>query len=130
MPITKRTKPLFRLTNSTTIQVKRPGTTTMVNGRPVVGSSTTHEIVGNIQPVKHDTVLKMPESERTKEWYLILCDLDQNIRSAKEGENGWESDEIVWNGLEFRVMKVLPYAMGVLDHLEVYVARTPISAGV
>lgn len=130
MPITKRTKPLFRLTNSTDITVVRPGTTVLVNGRPQTGPDTTHTIVGNIQPMKYETVLKMPESDRNKEWYTILCDLDQDIRTSREGSGGWEADSILLNGFNYKVMKILQYDMGVLDHKEVQVARTPISAGV
>lgn len=129
MPITKRTKPLFRLTNSTTVTIKRPGEITYVNGRKVVGEPTEHEIEANIQPLKFREVLLLPEADRTKEWIKGYCTLEQNIRAMKEGENAYESDVVVWGDYEYKVMKVLRYEMGVLDHICFHAARLPISAG-
>lgn len=128
MPITKRTKPLFRLINSTTVVVNRPGVTTLVNGRPVKGTPTQHDIEANVQPLKNKEILLMDESDRTKEWIVLYVDPDQDIRPAKEGASGWEADEVVWGGLSYKVMKFQLYEMGVLDHKRVYAARTPISA--
>lgn len=129
MPIRKRTSPRFRLTNSTTVVVIRPGEPTYVNGRKVEGIPSEHEIEANVQPLNHREELLLPESDRTKEWVKGFCDLEQDIRAMREGDGGWEADKIIWDGEEFKVMRIKLYKMGVLDHRMFLAARTPISAG-
>lgn len=129
MPVTKRTKPLFRLTNSTSVKVVRPSVTTYVNGRPVEGTPTEYTVQANVQPLKPYELMLLPETDRTKEWIRLYSDLDQDIRPAKEGEEGWEADSVEWNGFVYKVMKQETWQMGVLDHYKTYAARTPISAG-
>lgn len=122
-------KPNFLLTRKVEITVIRPGAFTIVNGRKVVGEPSTHFVEGNIQPLKYSELMLMPESDRTKEWYKIFLQLDQDIRGAREGSDGWEADFIEWEGDTYKVMRHKLYKMGVLDHQECHVARTPISAG-
>lgn len=130
MTIPKRTIPGFALTHTTTITVKRPGEVTYVNGRKQVGLPTTHTIEANIQPFKYKDLMLLPEADRTKQWYKLFMTPDQDIREATEGDNPVEADSIVWHGLEYKVMQIQHWEMGVLDHTVVRVARTPISGGV
>ena len=67
--------------------------------------------------------------DRTKDWIKGFCDLCQDIRGAKEGDDGWEADIVVWQNKEYKVFKVQEYRMGVLDHIQFHAVRTPISAG-
>lgn len=130
MAISKRTKPLFRLTNSTEVVVTRPVAPTYVNGRKVDGTPTKHTIEANVQKLTPNEMLLLSEADRTKEWIRLYVDPDQSIRAAREGGSGWEADSVTWGSLDYKVMKAESWSMGVLDHIKVYAARSPISAGV
>lgn len=130
MPIKRRSIPKFSLVNSTTISVKRPGVPIKIYGRVEEGVPSFHTIEGNLQPLKPNELMVLTETDRTKEWIKVYTDPSQDIRTAREGDDGWEADFVVWNDLEYKVMKIKEYSMGVLDHIMVYAARIPISAGI
>lgn len=129
MPITKRTIPPFTLTNSTEVVVIRPGKVTMEKGRRVEGKPTSHIIQANVQPLGYKELQLLTEADKTKEWYKAYMDIHQDIRGDREGDDGWEADYIVWNDDTYKVMKIHKYQMGVLDHIVIHVARTPLVGG-
>lgn len=124
---TRRTHPSFRLTGSTSLTIKRRGKEVLVKGRPVLPPPETLQITANVQPLKFIELQQFSEPDRTKEWIKIFS--VEEIRTMREGSDGWLADIVLWNGDEYEVMRVKNYVMGVLDHYSAYAARTPISAG-
>lgn len=129
MPSTRRSMPTFSLTRSEKVVVRRPAEVEYEYGRPIQREPTEHLIEANIQPLKFTELMSLSESDRTKDWIKGFCDLCQDIRGAKEGDDGWEADIVVWQNKEYKVFKVQEYRMGVLDHIQFHAVRTPISAG-
>lgn len=129
MPITRRTRPTFLLTNSTEVEVIRPGEVRNEYGIPVESPPSVHTIEANIQPLGWKELQVLPEADRNKEWIEIYAHLDADIREAKEGGGGWKPDIVVWNGDHFSVIKIQRWQMGVLDHICVRAARIPTSGG-
>ena len=128
MPITKRSFPTFALTHSTPITVLRKVIKgEWINGKWVEAESSEVIIEANVQPVQFKELMMMPESERTKEWIKIYS--VSELRTANERENGWDADEVIWDGYTYRVMKSRHYVMGVLDHYHAMAAREVVSAG-
>lgn len=127
MAITNRTFPQFQLTHFTEVEIKRGSTGTLVKGRWKKGPTTDVVIEANVQPFQYKDIMQLPEADRTKEWIKLYSkDL---IRSAKEGDDGYDADIVLWDGFEYKVMRVRHYQMGILDHWHAQAARTPISAG-
>lgn len=109
-------RPQFLLTKTIPVTITRKSQGSYVNGRWQEGTSTTVERQINIQPMKDDEILLLPEAERTREWYKLWC--ADEIRTLKEGVGGWAADEFTIKGERFKVMKVKHYFMGTLDHYE------------
>lgn len=128
MPIPNKTKPLFLRTGLVDIIVLRTPSPSIVKGRKVDAAATEHTIEGNIQPLKFKDLLTLKESDRTRQWYYIITDLDQDIRGADEGNN-IPADMVKWDGNIYQVMKESKWEMGVLDHKTLLVARIPVSGG-
>lgn len=127
MPITKRTKPGFILTNSTSVTVLRKGEGDYDDDGIWVTSTPVELIIeANVQPVQFRDIQMMPESERTKEWIKLYT--TEELRTGNEGEDGWEADLVVWKNETYRVMRSRRYDMGVLDHVHVLAAKIPTSA--
>lgn len=125
----RRTRPNFQLTNCVNVTRKRY-TQVYVKGRPVTTVvSPDATLVANVQPMKFNELMLLPESDRTKEWIVLYLTPDQDIRTAKEGSDGYPADEVVWQSQSFKVMKIQKWGMGVLEHIKVLAAREPISAG-
>jgi len=127
MPITRRSFPTFSLTNTTSVTLVRKSKGEYVDGNWVEGVETEVPIEANVQPVQFKELMQFPESDRTKEW-IKLYSVEQ-IRTANEAPDGWEADEVVWDGYRYKVMKSRHYVMGVLDHYHALAAREPVSAG-
>lgn len=113
--------PQFRLTKKIPLTIYRREAGDYVNGRWVEGAIVPIIREVNIQPVKPEELLMMPEADRTKEWYRLFC--AEDIRTQLEGDGGWDADEFDWNGSRFKVMKVQRYQMTILDHFEAWSAR-------
>lgn len=126
MAITSRTSPKFQLTHFTEVTIKRFPPGEMVKGKWVKGIPFNVVVEANVQPARHKDLMMMTESDRTKEWIKVFS--RDVIRTAKEGDGAYDSDVVLWDGFEYKVMKSRNFSMGVLDHFEVLAARTPISA--
>lgn len=121
-----RTLPTFQLTGSTSLTMLRRGKDTIVMGRPVIGELEEIEVKANVQPLNFRDLRLLPESERTREWLKVYS--AEEMRTALEGEDGWEADEFDWEGKRFRVMSSHRYKMGILDHYVAHAARVRLSA--
>lgn len=121
-----RTIPTFQMTGKVTISIKRYPAETLVKGRPVAGQPDELEIEANVQPFKFHHLMYLPESDRTKEWINVYS--AQEIRTAQEGDGGYQADEISWDGKTFIVRNVRHYQMGVLDHYHAQAVRERVSA--
>lgn len=124
----RRSRPTFQLTNCVDIVVRR-FLMTVVKGRPVVEEILPRATIeGNVQPVKWQEVMQMPEADRTSEWIKIYT--NNHVVTAQEAlEDGNPADMVEWEGHLYKVMKEKHYRMGILDHRVVYCAREPLSAG-
>lgn len=114
-------KPNFLLTHKVPVVIYRRDKGGYVDGDWVEGAISEITIQANIQPVKPHELLQFPESERSKEWYKIYS--AELMRTQLEGDNGYDADELYWQGNRYKVMKVQNYAMGILDHHKAWAAR-------
>lgn len=127
MPINKRSKPTFSLTNSTTVAIMRvTGAGDYVDGDWVPSSVEEVTIEANVQPAGYNDIRQVPESDRTKEWIKIFS--AEPILGAIEGEQARDADIVKWDGKTYKVWRVKNYQMGVLDHYNAMAVRTLISA--
>jgi hypothetical protein len=114
-------KPRFLLTKKIVMDIYRTTQGRYVAGEYVDGVTTTIQRNVNIQPLKADELLLLPESERSREWYKLYS--DEDLRTAREGVSGWAADEFMWQGDRYKVMKAQNHAMGILNHWKVLAAR-------
>jgi len=122
------TIPSFTLTKKLPITVYRKGKDTVVKGRPVPAVETSFVVQANVQPFNYRDLMVLPESDRTKEWIKVYVATSEILRTARQGSDGYDADEVLWNGERFKVMRLQSYAMGVLDHVKAICARVEISA--
>lgn len=101
-------------TGKVTLTLSRPSGTggSYVDGVWVEAASTTVDILANIQPVGYKETMIMEEADRSKKMVKVYS--ASPIYSEEENENG--PDEFDWEGDTYRVMKVLNYSMGILNH--------------
>lgn len=119
--------PVFLSTKSVTLDFTRTTSMTYDRGRPVPGIKTIVPISCNVQPVlKSSDTLMLPEADRSKAC-LKVYSKGQEIRELREGTNGWAADRFMWQGEEFEVMKVINYAMGILNHYKVICMRVELT---
>lgn len=119
-----RTVPRFELTGKTYVPITQKNLGRHVNGRWEGGIEHTISREVNVQPLKYHEIMQMPESDRTKEWIVLYSAEEMNTSQ----EPVKEADVVLWQGKEFKIMKVRHWQMGVLDHWEAHAARTPESA--
>lgn len=120
------TKPRFLLTGSVELSIQRNTSKgSYVKGKWVEGvyQSITRKV--NIQPMQYHQTLLLPESERTKQWFVLYC--AEDLKASQEGDDGWEADRFEWEGHTYEIMKVRRWQMGVLDHWEAQAARVPVT---
>lgn len=120
--------PQFTLTRKLPITVYRKGKDTVVKGRPIPAVETSFIVEANVQPFNYRDLMVLPESDRTKEWIKVYVATSEILRTARQGSDGYDADEVLWNGERFKVMRLQSYAMGVLDHVKAICARVEISA--
>lgn len=120
--------PQFTLTRKLPITVYRKGKDTVVKGRPVPALETSFVVEANVQPFNYRDLMVLPESDRNKEWIKVYVATSEILRTARQGSDGYDADEVLWNGERFKVMRLQSYAMGVLDHVKAICARVEISA--
>jgi len=75
-------------------------------------ASTDVEIIVNIQPAGYKETMILEYADRSKKKVKVYS--SDVILSEEESENG--ADEFEWEGDTYRVMKVLNYSMGILNH--------------
>lgn len=114
-------------TRSVIVEMTRRAATTYVNGRPVPGSTSLVNVACNVQPVlkASDTIL-LPEADRSKACLKLYSKGDE-IRELKEGPNGHDADRFFWQGDLYEVMKVINYAMGILNHYKAICMRVELT---
>ena len=119
--------PPLLATRHVTIDVTRREPETYVNGRPVPGAETVVQVVCNVQPVlKSSDTMLLPEADRSKACLKVYTQGDE-MRQRKEGPNGHAADRFTWQGDVYEVMKVINYAMGVLNHWKAICQRVELT---
>lgn len=131
MPITARQPrgsiPTFQLTRKRPVKVIRY-IGEWVKGRYVVQDIPQDiTIQANVQPLRFQEILQLPESDRTKEWLKIYT-ADTLITAEESDIDGHEADRIEWEGNIYKVMSQRHFRMGVLDHDHALAVRIPRSA--
>lgn len=114
-------KPKFLLTKTVPVDIYRTTASTYSFGELVPGTTTVVPRDLNVQPLKDDELMLLPEADRTKDWLKVYS--AEDLRNAQEGTNGWSADEFVWQGYRYKVMKVKSYNMGTLNHYRALAAR-------
>ena len=114
-------KPTFLLTKSIVLTVYRKTQGSYVNGDWVEGTEAEIIRTVNIQPLKPNEILLLPEAERTRQWWKVYS--DEDLRTDKEGASGYSADEFIYQGERYKIMKVINYSMGVLDHFRAFATR-------
>jgi len=105
MPITNRSFPTFSLTHTTAVTILRKSGKGDYDDDGNWVEAVPQEIVieANVQPTPRHEIEIMVEADRTKEWITLYS--VSEIRTANEAANGWDADEVVWDGYTFKVMK-------------------------
>lgn len=119
-------KPRFQLTKKIPLTLIRKAAGEYVSGRWVEGLETLVPIEVNIQPMKEEELLILPEADRARQWYKVYS--DSEIRADKQGVGGYSADEFEFEGDRYKVMKVRHYSMGILNHFRAMAARVELSA--
>ena len=119
--------PTFQLTNTIQVKVIRK-IGEWVKGRWVT-TDIPHEflIKVNLQPLKYQEIIQMPEADRTKEWIKVFT-TDLLVTAEESDTTGNEADIIEWEGNHYKVMSQKHWVMGVLNHKCAYAAKVPRSA--
>ena len=96
------------------LDIRRPELTGggYVDGVWIESNYVTINIAANVQPVGYKETMIMADADRSKKALKVYS--PDVILSEEENENG--ADEFEWEGDTFRVMKVLNYSMGILNH--------------
>jgi len=104
----------FQSTGNVPFILKRPNATggSYIDGVWVETASTDVEIIVNIQPAGYKETMILEYADRSKKKVKVYS--SDVILSEEESENG--ADEFEWEGDTYRVMKVLNYSMGILNH--------------
>lgn len=119
--------PPLLLTGHTTLDITRRAAETIYKGRPVPGSESTVQVVGNVQPILKSTdTMLLPEADRSKA-ALKVYTKGAALRQRKEGPEGWSADRFFWKGDLFEVMKVIDYDMGILNHYKAICMRVELT---
>lgn len=110
-----------------TLDITRRDKQTLNRGRPVPGAETTVQVVCNVQPVLKSTdTIMLPEADRSKATLKVYTKGDA-LRALKEGPDGYSADRFMWQGELYEVMKVINYAMGVLNHYKALCMRVELT---
>lgn len=118
----RRTRPTFSLTGKVRVVFYRSeGEGEYVEGVWVEPEKKEIPLLVNVQPLRQNEILLLPESERTREWLKVYC--AEDILKDEEGDDGHRGDEFVWDGFLYKVMSKRRYCMGVLDHTRAFAAR-------
>lgn len=117
-----RNPPLLSV-GHTTLDITRREPETYDRGRPVPGVESVVQVVCNVQPVlkSSDTIL-LPEADRSKACLKVYTK-GEPLYGREEGINGTAADRFTWQGDVYEVMKVINYAMGVLNHYKAICMR-------
>lgn len=119
-------RPRFLLTNKIPLTLLRKEQGSYVDGVWTDGTEVEVPVEVNIQPFKDQDLLMLAESDRSRSWYKLYC--ADEVRMDKQGSDGWDADEFIFQGDRYKVMKVKVYTMGILDHYKATAARLEISA--
>ena len=116
-------RPQFLLTHKIPLTIFRKSEGSYVNGRWVEGSTSEIVLQVNIQPLKPDEILMLPEADRTRAWVKFYS--ADYARTLKEGTGGWSADEFIWKSDRYKIMKVDDWTngMGILEHVKIQAAR-------
>lgn len=115
--------PSFHRVGKTPLTLLRGVQGEYVDGRWVDGEDKQVCIMANIQPATAHETLLLSESDRTR--YTIKVFSCSEIRTMKEGTNGWDADTFEWQDDLFEVMKVKHWNMRVLDHYQALACLVP-----
>ncbi|QYW06640.1 hypothetical protein uav_108 [Pseudomonas phage UAVern] len=72
-----------------------------------------------------DTIL-LPEADRSKACLKVYTQ-GEPLWELKEGTDGHAADQFYWQGDLYEVMKVINYAMGVLNHFKAICMRVELT---
>lgn len=116
-------KPQFLLTHKIPLTIYRRSLGSYVEGEWIEGTTVEVPVQVNIQPLKGYEILQLPESERTRVWWKVYS--ADVLRTEKEGDGGWDADELIWKGDRYKVMKVDDWTSGmsILEHTKAYCTR-------
>lgn len=120
-------KPNFLLTHKIPLTIYRREEGRYQDGEWVEGGIVEISIMGNIQPAKDHELLMFPESDRSKAWFKIYT--AELLRTQKEGQDGYDADELSWKGERYKVMKVQNWleGMGILEHCRAMIVRVELT---
>lgn len=114
------------LVGKTTLTLKRHTAGSHVNGRWIPSSTTDVIISTNVQPMRFHEKMILDESDRSKKAVKFYTKTE--VKGSKEGTSQLDGDTFSWQGDTYRVMKVLNYQMGVLDHYKAIAVREELGA--
>lgn len=118
----------YRLIKFSNITIYRKTQGSYVSGKWVEGAETSFDVQAKVMPAKDTELMILPESERNKSWLILHVQGTTNpLRSAQQGTDGWASDEFVWQGFRYQVMKDRTYYETCISHNRVMAARIEVT---
>lgn len=115
----------FSLVRKIPLTLYRKTEGSYIEGVWTSGVETTVDILANVQPLLDEEYMRIPEADRTKQWIRLFS--NSELRTLKEGVDGWSADEFFWNSERYQIMRVQRYQMSVRDHWEAKAARIPLT---
>lgn len=117
-----RTRPPFLRVGKVILTVNRTLPGSRVNGRYVPGAVEEVEVEANVQPFQRLTGEKSPK-EGDRHVYGVKVWSVEPLQPVVEGSSTTVADTFVFEGIEYEVIQVQPWKMGLMDHYECVAVR-------
>lgn len=105
--------------------VKRRGQGSYQAGVYQNGNIVTISILASVQPLNEKETLLLPENRREQNSYKLFTS-SQLFATQKGGVN---ADFVVINGIDYEVMKVMPWQNSIINHYKVIVSKKTTNDG-
>ena len=99
---------------SSTFTLKRKSSaTTYVNGKAVTGATTTSSITANVQPLRGQDMLLLPEARRTSQAVVIYTATQLRVANSVAG---FDADILTYAGSDYEILSCEPWQSNVISH--------------
>lgn len=117
-----RTRPPFLRVGKVILTVNRTLPGSRVNGRYVPGAVVEVEVEANVQPFQRKTGEVSPK-EGDRHVYGVKVFSVEPLQPVIEGNPSSVADTFVFDDIEYEVIQVQPWKMGLMNHYECVAVR-------